>query len=364
MLIDLVPRLTCPTCLAGKQLQPSVFADGKRGHIQDGVLLCGHCGAWYTVDDHLLELVPSALVDPHDLARFAARWCRQIRGIGLKPHASNHTTSFALQLKQREHFDWYAENGQQNYLDYAKTPFWTAVDDLTFAAWRPALRPGKWLLDIGCANGRSAFPMAEAGVTVVGCDISKKMIRQAIQQARHRALTGSTTFFVADGNELPLAENSFDYALTYGVLHHLPNPGNTCNRIQHLLKPGGIFFGSENNQTIFRRIFDWLMKLRPLWTEEAGREPLISRKMLDDWHSRHSVLIRSATSVFVPPHLFNLVRRDVARRLLLLTDNACSAVPGLNRQGGLIVFEVHKISQRIADGRTTGVNDNRTSAAA
>jgi 2-polyprenyl-3-methyl-5-hydroxy-6-metoxy-1,4-benzoquinol methylase len=365
MLIDLVKRLECPSCLIGKRLQPRIFAKDPCGHIQDGVLICGDCGAWYTIDDQLLELVPSALVDPHDLARFAARWCRQIREIGLKPPTHVAGDSFALQLKQREHFDWYADNGQQNYLDYAATPFWTAVDDVTFGAWRSEIRHGKWLLDIGCANGRSAFPMAESGVTVVGCDISKKMIRQAIEQAKRRGLTASTSFFVADGNALPLAECSFDYAMTYGVLHHLPDPGSTCQRIQRILKPGGIFFGSENNQTIFRRVFDLLMKLKPLWTEEAGREPLISRKMLDDWHSGQAVLIRSATSVFAPPHLLNLVGRDAARRLLAFTDAVCSAVPGMAGQGGLIVFEIHKLAQRLSDsGRTQRINSNRTAAAA
>jgi SAM-dependent methyltransferase/uncharacterized protein YbaR (Trm112 family) len=342
MLSDLVQRLACPECRVDGHLAAHAFAHASQDRIKDGVLVCCDCRAWYPIDDELLELVPRPLMDGSGMARFCARWRSKLDGLGLRSAYGDGSQDFVAQLKQRQHFDWYADNEEQKYLDYAKTPFWESVDALTFHCWRAQIRPGAWLLDIGCANGRSAFPMAETGATVAGCDISKKMIRQAIQQARKRGLARSTTFFVADGNDLPLASDRFDYALTYGVLHHLPDPGRTCGRIQKILKPGGVFFGSENNKTIFRRVFDLLMKFKPLWTEEAGCEPLISRQMIDHWHAGLGVRIHSATRVFVPPHLLNFIGRKAARWLLDISDRAASSIPGLCGQGGLIVFEVHK----------------------
>jgi ubiquinone/menaquinone biosynthesis C-methylase UbiE/uncharacterized protein YbaR (Trm112 family) len=376
MLKDLVPRLACPACTDGGQLKSHAFVETSDGHIRDGVLVCSSCRAWYPIDDRLLELVTGALVDRPGLAAFSNRWRDRLQALGLQLSESKAIENLsddpdvAAQLKQREHFDWYAANGQQSYLDYARTPFWTAVDDITFRRWRAQISPGAWLLDIGCANGRSAFPLAERGGTVVGFDISKKMIRQAIQRAERRGQEAQTTFLVADGSNPPFADHSFDYALTYGVLHHLPDPGATCRRIQQILKPGGIFFASENNKTVFRGIFDWMMKLLPLWTEEAGTEPLISREMIRDWHAGLPAEIHSATSVFLPPHLFNLVGQSAARALLKFSDTVASLIPGLCGQGGLIVFEVHKaanvdksgnksVGSSAADGKKSRSNHRR-----
>ena len=158
---------------------------------------------------------------------------------------------------------------RSSYCDYETTPFWTAADRAAFGRWREQIEPGAWLLDIGCANGRSAFRLIESGVTVVGFDISKKMVRHAIERAKRESRQRVTTFLVADGNAPPFVQSSFDYALTYGVLHHLPNPAVACRQIQRILKPGGTYFGSENNKSIFRGIFDLLMRFVPLWTEEA-----------------------------------------------------------------------------------------------
>jgi SAM-dependent methyltransferase/uncharacterized protein YbaR (Trm112 family) len=334
MFHDLVSRLKCAVCCADGRLRSHVFTAGENGHIRDGVLTCVGCNAWYPVEDELLELVAAELVDRDGLACFCQRWRSQLASLGLRvTDQKQQSNGIAAQLKQREHFDWYADNSQQRYLDYAKTPFWTAVDRATFKNWRKQIRPGSWLLDIGCANGRSAFPLAEPGVKIVGFDISKKMVRQAIEQAKRAG---------CHGDRPPFAPASFDFALTYGVLHHLPNPDRSCRRIHEILKPGGVYFGSENNRTIFRGIFDLLMKLAPLWTEEAGAEPLISKRMIRQWHSGLPVQMRSRSRVFLPPHLLNLVGQRLAGILLPLTDALAGSMPGLRDQGGLILFEMHK----------------------
>jgi hypothetical protein len=93
---------------------------------------------------------------------------------------------------------------------------------------------------------------------------------------------------------------------------------------------------------MFRGIFDLLMKLKPLWTEEAGEEPLISKSMIQEWNKGIPVQITCSTNVFFPPHLFNLVGERIARPLLAATDRLFSSIPGLGRQGGLVVFEIQK----------------------
>jgi ubiquinone/menaquinone biosynthesis C-methylase UbiE/uncharacterized protein YbaR (Trm112 family) len=355
MLLSLVERLMCPACSTqGHPMQAHVFAPGEDGHMGDGVLSCPACGTWYPVEDGLLELVVPALLDKQDDARFRARFASQLAALNLAPAdaaPAAESDDFEAQRKQRELFDWYAENPELDYSSFQNTAFWTAVDKVTFGRWKTMIKPGSWLLDVGCANGRSAFPIVRHGsVTVIGFDISKKLVRQAISIAKASGAAGRTTFFVADGSQLPLRNDSFDHVLIYGVLHHLPNPGRACRDVLRILKPGGVYFGSENNKSMFRKLFDLLMKVAPLWKEEAGEEPLISREMLDRWVDGVPIRFRCSTSVFLPPHVFNLLGKKGAQMFLPLSDMAGHLLPGLRNQGGLIVFEMEKLDSGIVPG--------------
>ena len=347
MLKTLVPRLLCPTCRRPDAvLTAETFTEGLLGHIRDGALICQLCRAWYPIENDLLELVESSLWDPRDHASFCDRFEGQIRRHNLpagRDLASPPESAERLsaQLKQRHHFDSWA-GSKSNYRDYADAPFWSAVDELTFRQWKPRIKADGWLLDVGCANGRASFPLVAFNAAVIGFDISKKLVQQAIERARAEGWHAKTTFLVADADALPFRERSFEAVLTYGVLHHLPDPGRACENLQRILKDGGIHFASENNKTIFRRIFDLLMRVNPLWIEEAGAEPLISRRMVQDWTRGLPVWTVCSTMVFIPPHLCNLLGKRASRLLLQATDRLMSWVPGLADQGGLILMEIHK----------------------
>src|SRR5262249_3086096 len=186
-------------------------------------------------------------------------------------------------------------------------PFWRIVDSRTFRAWNSRILGAhggrrKRLLDVGCAQGRCSLQIADPEVHVVGFDISKRLVRQAYLNLgdEHRS---SRDFLVADASEFPFQSESFDYSLVYGVLHHLPDPGAACHEIARILKPGGAYFGSENNRTILRSAFELLQKLFPLWHEEAGKEPLMSSRDLDRWFRGTGLRIGTSSTVFVPPHL-------------------------------------------------------------
>ena len=360
MLRTVVPKLCCPSCRdRNRFLTAQAFVEGTEGHIQNGVLICEGCSSWYPIEDDLLEFVTSALRDPDNHQDFGARFRRQLErlnlstsgqqdmvGKGVREQAtigeSQSDETFGAQLEQRQLFDWYAENARLSYATYHNSPFWVAADQVAFRRWRARLRPNTYLLDVGCADGRSTFPLVNTTNTVVGCDISRKMVRKAVGRAKELGVHGRTSFMVADAADLPFRYGCFDYVFTYGVLHHLPDPGRTCRKIERILGSGGIHFGSENNRSAFRWLFDLLMKLKPLWTEKAGTEPLISEHMIREWTRSLSVKINCSTSVFLPPHLFNLLGRQIAGPVLVATDRFMSFVPGLRRQGGLILFEIQK----------------------
>jgi SAM-dependent methyltransferase/uncharacterized protein YbaR (Trm112 family) len=341
MLERVIHRARCPQCRGG--LIPYVFEEGDNGHIRAGIAACTSCNAVYPIDDELLLLCPQELMPAELVATFFAKFAAAIAAHGVGPQTIHYAATpdkYRDQLSQREHFDWFAANEDLSYSDYAQTPFWLAADELVFEYWTRNTPQNDWLLDVGSANGRAIFPMMSNGMTGVGIDVSVQLLRQAIERSKQNGLHGSTCFAVADGNDLPFVDMSFDRVMTYGVLHHLPNPEAACKEFQRVLSRGGIYLGSENHESPLRPLFDMSMKLLPLWQEKAGAEPLISKAKLDGWHSRADVEIHARYRVFLPPHLFNALGKRVGLAVMRMTDAVFNAFPYLRKAGGLIVYEV------------------------
>ncbi len=348
MLRELKDKLLCPECRDSTGTFEVLEFEGAGPRIESGLLRCTKCRAHHVIHERLLEFVPRRLHDAELRDAFLKRHDKKLKGLGIKlPQiASAADPADEAQLKQRHHFDWYADNESQTYADYQQTPFWRASDKHVLARWRPRLRNARgWLLDIGCADGRGGFQLAREmpESTLIGFDISAKMARAGLERARAVGLERSS-FLVADGDSPPFRDSSFDCAVTYGVLHHLPNPARSCVEIQRLLVPGGIHFAHENNKTALRPIFDALMKILPIWTEEAGAEPMMSSGMVTNWLAGQKVRLTWETSVFLPPHLFNLLGGPLASLALEATDRLAHALPVVRNQGGLILFEIEKLA--------------------
>jgi SAM-dependent methyltransferase/uncharacterized protein YbaR (Trm112 family) len=347
MIIELQSKLQCPTCCrpdATLRLE-SFDADQPCEDVCNGAFICSACGAWYPIDDGILELVLPNLRQEEAFKSFCARFQDQLQRLGLSAVpslAQERVESVEAQLKQRQHFDALAESGDLNYTDYSQQPFWRAVDTILFREWEVQIRPGSSLLDIGCANGRSSLHWARRGVQVTGFDISPMLVRQAIARARAEGLQRLATFFVADGKRPPFKPESFDYALTYGVLHHLPSPGEVCCAIQRILVKHGIHFALENNRSVFRGVFDLFMKVLPLWHEEAGEQPLMSAANMQAWVRDLSTCTELETRVFLPPHLCNFLGFRLCRILLAATDRLTRIIPLVRDQGGLIVAKIQR----------------------
>ena len=118
--------LRCPSC-ESTRLAHAVFREESPADIVDGVLWCEDCGHWYPIEQRLLDLLVGPLAYGDERSRFWGEYEDRLEALGLEPEIASDTTSKDLPKQQQDHFDWYAENMEQSYLEYEQTSFWRAA---------------------------------------------------------------------------------------------------------------------------------------------------------------------------------------------------------------------------------------------
>ena len=342
--------LRCPTCKSNHLACREFLREGDE--LLEGVVWCEDCRSWFPVEDGFLDFLTGPLAYTEERNIFWKRREADLTALALSRAPTDDVKSesagggAAQALQQQNHFDWYASNKEQRYSDYEATPFWRAADRIAFEPWkaelRESMRPDQWLLDVGCAQGRSTFHMMDLDLNVVGFDVSRECIREAARRYRERNFRARASFIVADGSAFPILDATVDYVLVYGVLHHLADPGGTCREIGRVLKPAGVYFGQENNDSAFRAVFELTQKLWPIWHEEAGPEAIISSDRVAGWLKPAGFRVSARTSVFLPPHVINWTSEATGFRILSSVDRVMTSVPWLRANGGLVIFEARR----------------------
>jgi 2-polyprenyl-3-methyl-5-hydroxy-6-metoxy-1,4-benzoquinol methylase len=112
------------------------------------------------------------------------------------------------------------------------------------AAWRPyflrRMKPhspesfrGRLVLDVGSGSGINSLQAANVGASVVAVDLSS-----AIDVTR-RHVPADVLTVQADAERLPFEPGTFDFVMSMGVLHHLPNPQRAIRSIVPYARANG-----------------------------------------------------------------------------------------------------------------------------
>jgi ubiquinone/menaquinone biosynthesis C-methylase UbiE len=117
--------------------------------------------------------------------------------------------------------------------------------------------PGKRILEIGCGSGYGARLLSSIKpVSYVGIDL----MPEQIERTKAIALP-NTEFAVMDATDLSAFEDeSIDYVVVFGILHHIPSWRTVLSEIERVLAPGGRLFIEEpqkNSVKLLDRLFRW-----------------------------------------------------------------------------------------------------------
>jgi ubiquinone/menaquinone biosynthesis C-methylase UbiE len=96
---------------------------------------------------------------------------------------------------------------------------------------------GLRVLEIGCGCGSEAERFARAGAHYTAVDLTTAAL--ALTQKRLRLAGLSGTFLQGDAENLPIADASFDFVYSHGVLHHTPNTAQAIREVNRVLSPRG-----------------------------------------------------------------------------------------------------------------------------
>jgi SAM-dependent methyltransferase len=98
---------------------------------------------------------------------------------------------------------------------------------------------GMRMLDLGCGDGTTAVPAAEAGAEVVGIDIARNLVAAGNKRAADLGQSG-LTFQERDACLLEgLADDSFDLSVSFFGAMFAPKPFDVAKEMVPVTKPGG-----------------------------------------------------------------------------------------------------------------------------
>jgi ubiquinone/menaquinone biosynthesis C-methylase UbiE len=98
---------------------------------------------------------------------------------------------------------------------------------------------GAGALDAGCGSGRWSYALSELGADVVAFDLTSGGIEVAQQHLGDR---DNVTICQANVFQPPFEDKSFDFVMSWGVLHHTPDTHAAFRKLVPLVKPGGTLF--------------------------------------------------------------------------------------------------------------------------
>ncbi|MFD1019825.1 class I SAM-dependent methyltransferase [Thalassobacillus hwangdonensis] len=161
-------------------------------------------------------------------------------------------------------------------------------EDLPIMKEKLQLKKDDIALDIATGGGHVAKQLAPHVHTVFATDLTKKMLQNT---SGYLTDYSNIHYVVADAEELPFLDDSFDVVTCRIAPHHFPHPERFIEEVARVLKPGGRFamidnIAPENEQ--LAEFYNSLEKMRDESHVRALRisewEALLAKNNLSIYH--------------------------------------------------------------------------------
>ncbi len=118
-------------------------------------------------------------------------------------------------------------------------------------------------IDIGCGTGRWTKYLSDKVGFMEAVDPSEAIFTADKLLGKK----SNVRLSMASTDNLPFADETFDFGMSIGVLHHIPNTEKALKDCVKKIKPGGYFYiylyyDFENKGPLFKSIFYFIDKLR------------------------------------------------------------------------------------------------------
>jgi SAM-dependent methyltransferase len=140
------------------------------------------------------------------------------------------------------------------------------------------LQPGTAVLECGCGPGNlwaKSLERLPTDLSLTLTDLSPGMVETA--RANLDGRLPHVRFQVADIQELPFEDASFDVVVANHMLYHVPDLAQGLSEVQRVLRPGGRFFAATNGGRHMQELFaignDLFPRLREVKQERLELQP-------------------------------------------------------------------------------------------
>ena len=96
---------------------------------------------------------------------------------------------------------------------------------------------GRDVLEIGCGAGLVSSHIARAGARLYAVDLTSRAIEMTRERFELGGLSGDIRQM--DAEQLAFEDNSMDFVVSWGVIHHSGNMAAVLEQIHRVLRPGG-----------------------------------------------------------------------------------------------------------------------------
>jgi demethylmenaquinone methyltransferase/2-methoxy-6-polyprenyl-1,4-benzoquinol methylase len=131
--------------------------------------------------------------------------------------------------KNMHRYDLTAKMYEMRYAEEQEVKYKAALKSLNVSC-------SSRVLDVGCGTGLFFRHIFTDVQSVVGVDVSAKLLRQAKERVR---VLNNVHLVQADADNLPFTDSYFDLVFAFTLLQNMPNPLKTLNEIKRNTKVGG-----------------------------------------------------------------------------------------------------------------------------